>query len=170
MERADLGTGQNGLGVNSSGSKPERQLPDPAAIRQSAKDMYKQLYMVDPTDAQLDSFVSQVQSKIAGAADNQTIDAGAQLRDILEADRAYKELYGKMPGGMSEGEYQSQFRAGAQTMLGNEGADPNTIRSGMRDGNYQTTIGAIAGSAKSRNNSTFMGRLAQAAQLVSENT
>jgi hypothetical protein len=55
-------------------------------------------------------------------------------------------------------------------MLGAQAADPNAVRSGMRSGQYQTTVGAVAGTKAARDNSTFMGRLAAAAQVVGENT
>lgn len=55
-------------------------------------------------------------------------------------------------------------------MVGAEAVDPTAIQSGMRTGDFQTTIGQVAGQKKSWGNSTFLGRLAQAAQLVSENT
>jgi hypothetical protein len=132
--------------------------------------MYKSLYLQDPTDAQLDGFVSSVTSQVMGAADNQTIEPGARIRDLIEKDGAHRELYGAMPKGMTESEYQGQFRAGASSMLGQEAADPNVLRSGMRQGEYQTTVGAAAGSKKAWGNSTFLGRLASAAQVVAQNT
>jgi hypothetical protein len=40
----------------------------------------------------------------------------------------------------------------------------------MRGGKYQTTVGAATGTREAWDNSTFLGRLARAAQLVNENT
>lgn len=163
---ADLLTGSSANGPSGA----ERTMPDPVALRQSAKDLYKSMFLADPSEGQLDEFVGKVQGMMTSAPDNQQVDGSARLRDLLEGTAIYKELYGKMPSGMTEAEYQSQFRQGAASMLGNEAADPNTVRSGMRTGKYQTTIGAVAASDKAWNNSTFRGRLAQAAQIVSEYT
>lgn len=163
-----LGNDKNGLGPN--GSTATRQMPDPVAMRQAARDMYKSLYLADPTDAQLDKFVSSVTAQVSGAAKDQTVDPAARIRDLIEKDGAHRELYGVMPKGMTESEYQGQFRAAASSMLGQEAPDPNVVRSGMRQGEYQTTVGAAAGSKKAWGNSTFLGRLATAAQVVAQNT
>ncbi len=143
-----------------------RTLPDPDQIRQAAKDMYIRLFAAEPTDAQLNSLVGTVSGAISGAADNQAVSADAQLRKAAEGLPIYDELYGNMPSGMTETEYQGQFRGGAQQLLGNEAPDPSVIQGGMRTGDYQTTLGQIAGSKQAWGNSTFLGRLAQAAQIA----
>jgi hypothetical protein len=160
---------QNMNGRGSSGA-PTRTIPDQDALRQAAKDMYRQLFAADPSDAELDSLVGAVNGAVQGAAENQDVSPEAVLRKNLEANGQYKDLYGKMPSGMTEAEYQNQFRAGAASMLGAEAADPTMIRAGMRSGEYQTTVGQAASSKKAWDNSTFMGRLASAAQVIAENT
>lgn len=150
--------------------KAPRMKPDPDAIRQAAKDLFRSLYAADPTEAQLASMVSSVSGAVSGAADDQSVDANAQVRKAAEAMPEYKALYGNKPAGMTEEEYQQQFRQGAATLLGNEAVDPSAIQSGMRSGQYQTTLGAVAASKQAWGNSTFLGRLAQAAQIVGENT
>lgn len=156
-------------GRRSGGGGYTRTMPDPVAVKQAARDMFKSLFMAEPDEAQLQQFVQIVQSQISSAPGNQSVDASARLRDILENNALYKEFYGKS-GGLSDSEYQSQFRSAGQEMLGAEAADPAAIQGGMRTGNYQTTIGQVAGSKKAWNNSTFLGRLAQAAQVINENT
>jgi hypothetical protein len=160
----------------SQASGPVRQLPDSEAIRQSAKDLWVQLYAKDPSDQQLDKIVSSVTSAILSAdidgSDGtvQDVNASAQLRRAVESAPEYQDLYGNKPGGMSEAEYQGQFRAGAQSILGNQAADPEIVRSGMRTGQFQTSVGAAAVSSQALDNSTWLGRLANASQLVSANT
>lgn len=160
----------DGNGSGAAGSGATRMKPDPEAIKQAARDLYRQLFAAEPTDAQLASIVGSINSTVSSAADDQSIDVSAQIRKSVESDPQYKELYGSMPAGMTPEEYQAQYRAGAATLLGNEAPDPNAIRSGMRSGNYQTTLGRVAGGQKAWNNSAFLGRLAQAAQVVSEST
>lgn len=152
------------------GQQGQRQTPDPTAVKQSAKDLYRILFAQDPTEAQLAAFVRQVQGTVAGAPENQTVSPDAVLRSKMEGLPEYKQLYGNMPKGMSEQEYRAQFQNGASSMLGNEAPDPSVIQAGLRSGDYQTSIGAAAMSKQAQNNSTFQGRLAQAAQIVSENT
>ena len=157
-------------GGGGGGGKAERVLPDRDAVKQSAKDMYRQLFLTEPDDAQLESFTNQVFGVISSAADNQSVDASAQLRKISEGLPEYQKFYGNKPGGMTEQEYQGQFALGQQSILGNELAGNQAVRLGMQDGKYQTAVGAAAGTAEAADNSTFQGRLAQAAQVISGKT
>lgn len=144
--------------------------PDPVAIRQATKDMYRSLYLEDPTDDQLNAMAAKVESAIAGAPDDQSVDGNARVRDVVESDPKYQQFYGKKPGGMSEEEYQGMHRAAQGSMLGEELADNQAVRLGMQEGQYQTTVGAAAGTKEAWDNSTFLGRLARAAQTVGRNT
>ena len=157
-------------GNRNGGGGGGRMRPDPVAVRQAARDMWMNLYASEPSEQQLNDLIATVDGSISNAPNSQSVDVEAQLRKGLEANPQYGELYGSRPAGMSEQEWQTQFRAGAASLLGNEAADPNAIRSGMRSGQYQTTLGAVAGSRQAWGNSTFRGRLAQAAQIVAEQT
>lgn len=162
-----------GLDMSGGGSGPSgsiRVLPDPEALRQKAKDLYISLFAADPTESQLQSLVAAVNGAITGAADNQDIDPGAQLRKAVEGMDEYKTLYKNKPGGMTEDEYKGQFVYAAQSILGASAVSPTMIQSGMRTGKYQTTVGQAAGSEQAKESSTWQGRLARAAQVVSENT
>jgi hypothetical protein len=171
--------GLDEIGVNkdqTGASGPVRQMPDPEAIRQSAKDLYRTLFATEPTEEQLNQLVGSVTSAIASAdidgSDGVVTDvnATAQIRKRLQEMPEYGDLYGKKPAGMSEEEYQAQFRNGAASILGNAAARPDVIRAGMRSGNYNTSVGAAAMTREAWEGSTFLGRLAQAAQITSENT
>jgi hypothetical protein len=155
---------------NTGPSGAVRTMPDPVAVRQAAKDMWKQFFVSDPSDEQVAQLAAQISSTISSAPINQSVDVEARVREMLLNNGLYRELYSRMPKGMTEGEYQNQFRQAAQTMLGAQAADPSVIRAGMRTGSYQTSIGAAASSKAAFDNSTFMGRLAAAAQVISENT
>lgn len=138
---------------------------DPTAIRQAAKDLYRQMFRADPTDEQLAGFVSQAQSAEASAPDDQNVDIGAAIREGMEATREYQRLYGKKPSGLTESEYQGQFAAAQASILGNEVAGDSAVRLGMASGKFQTAVGAAAGTAEAWDNSTFLGRLARAGQM-----
>lgn len=157
-------------GGGGGGGGSYRIMPDPLALRQAAKDLYISLFAGDPSEADLDRLVAAVNGAVTSTPMSQNVDVNAQLRNAIENDPMYKELYGSMPGGMAESDYQGQFRHAASSMLGAEAADPTAIQSGMRTGDYQTTVGQVAGSKQAWGNSTFLGRLAQAAQVIAENT
>jgi len=144
--------------------------PDPVAIRQATKDMYRSLYLEDPSDDQLNAMAAKVESAIVGAPDDVNVSGEARIRDVVEGDPKYQMYYGKKPGGMSEQEYQNMHRAAQSSMLGEELADNQAVRVGMRQGDYQTTVGAAMGTEEAWDNSTFLGRLARAAQTVGRNT
>lgn len=152
------------------GTGRQRILPDPVQIRQAAADMYQQLFLSEADDATLDRFTSQIQSAISGAPEDQDVDVNARIRDIAEGMPEYQELYGNKPAGISEQQYQNQFLGARQSILGAEIGSADSVRLGMKSGKYQTTVGAAAASAEAFDNSTFMGRLARAANAVSRNT
>jgi hypothetical protein len=147
-----------------------RVMPDPERIRQNAKDFVRELFMSEPDEAMLEKVVSSVMAAVQGAPENQDVDINAQIRKIAEQDPQYAQLYGNKPAGQSELEYQAQFRAAQASMLGDELGTNDAVKLGMRGGKYQTTVGAATGTREAWDNSTFLGRLARAAQLVNENT
>jgi hypothetical protein len=149
---------------------------DPAAVQQQVVDMWQQLFDAKPTAQQI-AIVSGkidalVQSRAAAAGlqnqntTNVATDVGAEVRSAAEASPDYQKFYGNRPLGMSDADYHNQFKGAAQSMLGSQAADPQAVRSGMATGDYQTTVGQVAGTASSFNNSTFMNRLARAAIAV----
>lgn len=144
--------------------------PDPVAIRQATKDMYRSLYMEDPSDDALNAMAARVESAIVGAPDDVSVSGEARIRDVVESDPKYQQYYGNKPSGMSEQEYQDMHRSAQSSMLGAELADNQAVRVGMRQGDYQTTVGAAMGTEEAWDNSTFLGRLARAAQTVGRNT
>lgn len=152
------------------GSQRIRTLPDPVAVRQSAKDFYRQMFLTEPDDATLDRFAASVSDAIMSAEDDEAVDPNARIRQAAEQMPEYQKYYGNKPGGMAEEEYQGMHRAAQGSMLGDELADNQAVRVGMREGSYQTTVGSAAGTKEAWNNSTFLGRLARAAQTVNRNT
>jgi hypothetical protein len=160
--------------MRQDGSDPETeriiQKPDPVAVQQAVKDLWRSMFLEEPDQATVDQFSSQLSSLTANLQEGESIDTGARLRAFAEGNAKYQEFYGRKPVGMSEEEYQSQFRAGQQSILGNELGENAAVKAGMRDGQYQTAVGAAAGTRQAWDNSTFLGRLAQAAQAVNENT
>lgn len=153
-----------------AGGGRERILPDPVQVQQAAKDLYRSLFLEDPDENTLASLSATVSSAISSAPDNQNVDIEARIRDSLEGSSQYTKYYGQKPGGMTEAEYRTQFGAAQQSILGAETAGNSSVRLGMQSGKYQTTVGAAAGTQEAWDNSTWLGRLAQAADSVSRNT
>lgn len=156
--------------------EPIVQLPDPAALDETMRSLYQEMFFKDPTAEQLSSFRSQINAAVSAqyaAEPGDTItnvDVQARAMEGLRNDPRYAELYGKKPGGMSEQDYRRQFQAGQASILGEELAGNAAVQAGMRSGKYQTAVGAAAGSAEAFNNSVFMGRLARAAEVIGAST
>jgi len=144
--------------------------PDMTAIRQGARDMYRELYMEEPSDEQLNSMSAAVAASITGDAEDTSVSPDARLREVIESQPQYEKYYGNKPGGMSEGEYRGMHQYAQQSMLGGELADNQPTKVGMQQGAYQTTVGAAMGTKEAWDNSTFLGRLAKAAETVGANT
>jgi hypothetical protein len=159
-----------------SGAQVQRSVVDPAAVEKSVRDLWRAWFQRDPTSSEVETFGAQLQGMLDSASGqqaggiNQQVDPQSDLEKYARSSPEYEMLYGQKPTGMSETDYAAQFQGGAKEMIGNQAADPEDLRRGMQTGDYQTTIGSIAGGPQAMHNSVFLGRLAQAAQLVSENT
>jgi hypothetical protein len=145
-------------------------MADPAAVRQAAKDLYRQMMLQDPTEGQLNSFVEQVRQGQASAPMTEQYDIGAAIRSAIERTGTYGEMYGKRPSGVSEEEYQTMMRQGQASILGSELAGNAAARVGMRTGSLQTAVGAAAGTKEAWENSRFLERLAVASNVFSKMT
>jgi hypothetical protein len=153
-----------------SGGGATRVSPDPVQVEQQAKALYRSMFLEDPDEATLSSFSSKITAMISGAPDDQDVDVTSRLRALTEELPEYEKYYGNKPAGMDEMEYQSQFGEAQRSMLGGEKAGDGGVRAGMQSGKYQTAVGAAANSDEAWDNSTYLGKLARAAQVVSRNT
>jgi hypothetical protein len=166
----------NGVAGGASGQQTQRSVVDPAAVEKSVRDLWRAWFQRDPTSSEVEMFGSKLQGMLDSAAAqqpggiSQQVDPQSDLEQYARSSPEYQQLYGQKPTGMDEATYVAQFQGGAKEMLGNQAANPEDIRRGMQTGDYQTTVGAVAGGPQAMHNSVFLGRLAQAAQLVSENT
>jgi len=148
---------------------PVRQRPDPVAVREQIRTIWKGLFRTDPSEDVMAAFEMELNNVLDTAPLEQTIDITARIQQFAERSEMFDDLYGAADG-RDPMDYQSQFVAASQSMLGGELADEDAITAGMRSGEYQTTIGAVAGSDEAWGNSAFLGRLARAGQIINENT
>lgn len=164
--------GGAGGGSGRQAQEPTVVLPDPAALNETFRNLYREMFLADPTEEQLANFRSQINSATQSA---QTAEPGstvtnvspeARAMEILRDDPRYQELYGNKPEGMSETDYRSQFEAAQRDMLGNESAGNVALLAGLRSGRYQTAVGAAAATPEAWQNSRFLGRLFQAGRVV----
>ena len=128
------------------------------------------LYPAAANEEDVRAITERVMNEYASAPDEQQVNVEARIRQYVEELPQYGEFYGNKPGGVTEGQYQSVMNAGSRSMLGNEGDLTQAGALGMKSGKYQTAVGAAMGTSAAYDNSTFMGRLAQAAQITSRNT
>ena len=153
-----------------SGSGRTRMVPDRMAIEQNARDTMEILYPTSASDEDVRAITDRVMQEAAAAPLDQEVNLAARVRQYVEELPQYGEFYGNKPGGVTDSQYQNVMMSGAESMLGAEGGLTQAGALGMKSGKYQTAIGAAAGTSAAFDNSTFMGRLAQAAQVTSQNT
>lgn len=173
LEASDINRrNQDQGGAEAAAEEPETVYPDPTAIDETLRTLYQQLYDTEPDDATMAKFRSQINAAVAGARDNNLsgISIEARARQFARQDPKYAGMYGSKPDGMTETQWAQQFESAQASMLGAERAGNLPKHLGMRAGKYQTTIGAAAATSEAWDNSTFLGRLARAGQIVSENT
>ena len=152
------------------GSGRTRIVPDRMAVEQNARDTMEILYPTAANDEDVRAITERVMNDAATAPDDQDINLESRIRQYVEELPQYGEFYGNKPGGVTEGQYKNVMTAGSRSMLGNEGDLTQAGALGMKSGKYQTAVGAAIGTSAAYDNSTFMGRLAQAAQITSRNT
>lgn len=162
--------GAGGAGGDAGGTQIIRSRPDPASLDERLRELYQTMFFTEPDDETLAKFRAQINSAIDAAGPGEQIDWGARASQFARQDPRYQDLYGNRPTSVSEADYRMQFEAGQASMLGAERADNAPVMAGMRDGTYQTTIGAAAGTSEAFDNSTFLERLARASRAVSEMT
>lgn len=163
---------QEGKSSGGGGVKSEtvRQKPDPATLNETMRQLYQQMFLEEPDEATLANFRAQIDGAVGAMQPGDSVDVSARAREFARNDPRYGQLYGHKPDHVSEEDYQGQFRAAQASMLGNEVGTNDAILAGMRGGQYQTSVGAAAGTKEAWDNSTFLGRLARAGQVVGEMT
>lgn len=158
------------LSARANSTTSTRSLPDPESLKQSVKDMWRSWFRSEPSEALVSKMVGDLSAAVSTAPKDQSVDVNARLRQMAESSPEYKKLYGNKQPGQTEADYQGQFVAASQDLLGNEAPDNGAVLAGMQSGQYQTTIGATAASARAMQNSKFLGRLASAAQILNAET
>ena len=161
-----------GAGGRAAAQEPTPTFPDPAGIDETIRTLYQQMFFEEPDDATLAAFRSQINGAVKSNFDNDigSVDIAARARQFLRSRPEYEEFYGNKPSTLSDEEYANQFQNAQASILGNELAGNEAVRSGLRSGKYQTAIGAAAGTEEAWDNSTFMGRLARAGSVVGSYT
>ncbi len=161
---------RGGGGGGGGGAGPVRRLIDKETIRARLRDEMRTLFDADAPDSLVDEMHKSLQGALDKAPQGMEFDISSRIDSWLQGLPIYQKLYHNKPAGLSEGEYKQQFVAGASSILGAQTADPQTIHAGMQTGQYQTTVGAAAVSEQAKENSTWMERLARAANTVAANT
>lgn len=154
---------------NAPGADAQRQMPDPVAVDQALTELWRATFMTEPSDQLKTAFQAELQRTLSITDPNQTIDVTARIQDFIRQQPLYKQLYKNRPGGLSDQEYQGLFKQGVSSILGNV-PDQESVQAGMQSGSYQTSVLSAAGSGAAKTSSTFLERLAQAANTVSANT
>ena len=148
------------------------QFPDPAGIDETIRQLYEQYFLEDADDDTIAQFRSRINAAVQDAFDNDisSVNISARAQQFLREQPEYEALYGNKPEGVSEQEYANQMQNGQRSMLGAELAGNAAAKQGMKTGKYQTAVGAAAGTTEAWDNSTFLGRLARAGEVVGRNT
>lgn len=158
-----------GRGGGGGGGRVRRVI-DPVSAREQIIQTFKGLLRMDPSEELIKQWTNDLQKQLDAAEEGMNFDISSRILAWVKGQPEYADLYGNMPAGMTEDQYQAQFLAAQQDMLGGEAGPAEAITEGMRTGDYQTTVGMIAGSEQAWGNSRFLEKLARAAQTVSRNT
>jgi hypothetical protein len=157
------------------GSTTHIQLPDPLKVDQTLKDLFNNWFGMEPSAQQFEAFRNKLYTQLQGTVPvkgqpmDPNIDPGAQIRQFAEQSPQYQSLFANKPAGMTADDYVNQNRQAVSGMLGHQ-LNPAAVRAGQLAGTPTAAAAAAAGDKSSLDNSTFMDRLARAAQVISANT
>ncbi len=161
----DTTAGAAGGGGGGGGAGPIRRVLDPVSIKEQLQKSFAELMLDDVDDAVVTSFTAMLQKQLDNAPEGMSFDVSARIMDWVKGQPGYSELYGNKPEGMTEQEYQGPFMAGVQDMLGAE-ANPEAVKAGMRENEYQTAVGRAASGAGLLMNSRLRDNWALARQTL----
>ncbi|RMF62806.1 MAG: hypothetical protein D6746_03550, partial [Bacteroidetes bacterium] len=177
-------------GEDGSASRENVQLPDPASLRETYRQLYASMFLTQPTDIELDGFVSSINSAIIGEARKRrdqtnifknhslvagadqidtsiTVDPSARAMEALRANPNYQKLYGHAErAGMSPAEYQSYFKSKVLETGLTPSQATSAIVAGMQTGDTDTTQGRILFSDQLPKATSLVNRLARAASQI----
>jgi hypothetical protein len=163
----DTTAGAAGGGGGGGGAGPIRRILDPVSVKEQLQKSFADLMLDDVDDAVVTSFTAMLQKQLDGAPEGMSFDVSARILDWVKGQPGYAELYRNKPGGMTEQEYQAPFMAGVQDMLGAE-ANPEAVKAGMRENEYQTAVGRASAGEGLNKNSRLRENWALAAQTLDE--
>lgn len=171
------------------GTTTKVTLPNQEEVKQSLETLFRAWFQHAPSEADLNQFAGKVNAAASnaqggGSADNpfQVTQGGTKVVEdpgtlqsqaiaYARSNPEYGKLFDKKPGNLDETGYVQQMSNAAQRTFGDEGAGAaDAIRAGLESGRSQTTVGYLAGSKDAFENSTFMERMANAAETVSRMT
>lgn len=165
------------------------KLPNQDEVKQSLDTLFRAWFQHAPSEEDLKQFAGKVNAastaaQHAGTAGNpfQVTQGGttvvedpgtlqSQAVAYARDNPEYGKLFGKKPANLDETGYVQQMSNAAQRTFGDEGAgQADAIRAGLTSGRSQTTVGYLAGEKQAFENSSFMERMANAAEVVSRMT
>jgi hypothetical protein len=164
-----LSSDRLGGGGGAGGAGRIRRMIDPVQAKQQFADLFGALLLNEPPDELKDQLVGWLQGELDAAEEGMNFDASARIREFVENNPRFKELYANRPAGMNPEEYLAMFQTGAASMLGAEAPSNASLEAGLKTGQYQTTIGATLseqlGKPEELKNSRMFGRLAEVADI-----
>jgi hypothetical protein len=164
FDTTDQGGGRGG-GGGGGGGGGQRRMIDPVSVKQQLIAKFSDLMLPDIPDAVVKSVQDMLQAQLDKSDPGMSFDVSARILDWVQGRPEYRELYGHKPEGMTEAEYQTQFQAGVQDMLGAQ-TDTTAVKAGLRSNDYQAAIGVANIGGLYKKNSRLMGRWALAKQTL----
>lgn len=159
-----------GAGGGGGGAGPQRRVIDPVGFADNFRQTIEALLLFTPSEEMTNAALAKAQAELDAAEPGMNFDVAARIMAFARGQPVYAELYGGKPAGMTEEEWQGQFQGAQQELTGGETVVEGAVESGMRTGQYQTTVGRVAGEQSIwQDNSTFLGRMARLARVANEN-
>jgi hypothetical protein len=145
--------------------------PNRDKIREGFLELYRSWFQQDPAEGELEGLITEVANEFVSAQhQNRESDVQSTALAAVRATDLYSQLYGQKPTGLTEDQYIGQFQRVGQNLLGGQMPSSQAVQAGMRGNNPNVTTSMVAQDQASWQNSSWLERVYQIAELANRLT
>lgn len=145
--------------------------PNRDKIEEGFRELWRQWFMADPSDGQLQALIDQVANEfIAAQQQDREPDIQSTALKAVRSTDLYSQLFRNKPGGLTEEQYIGQFQRAGAELLGGEMPSQLAVQQGMQTGNVHTTRTIAATEKPTWENSSWLERVYQLAEIANRMT
>ena len=145
--------------------------PNRPKITEGFREMYRGWFQTEPSEQELQGLVDLVANEMVSAQhQDRESDVQSVAVQALRDTSIYGQLYGNKPQGLTEEQYIQQFQRAGASLLGGQMPTSEAVQAGMRSGSVNRTTTTVAQDKGTWQNSAWLERVYQMAELANRMT